>query len=335
MSAYIIKETRPGDGTRITQFSQPIPIATYLIAIVVGDLGFKQVGARTRVYTEPILLDKVANELSDLELFLQTAEEFLFAYPWATYNIVVMPPSYPMGGMENPLVTFASPTIIVGDKSQVDVVIHEIMHSWSGNLVTCSNWENLWLNEGFTVYEERKVSQMLHGTNFALTEAYLGYESLKEDLDDFGPNVNWTMLNSINFGGINPDRVFSEVPYEKGFYFLVYLETLVGHDAMQYFLRGWFKNNTNQSVSVNILEGFFNNSMREFYQPPLNHFIEETLGKINWTAWIYDKGYPPVPIDFYNIDILQATNLCEAYMSLNGYESPVNFNKFHGFYTMQ
>lgn len=128
------------------------------MAIVVGDLAYKKVGPRTGVYTEPSMLDRCAKELEDLETLLDKTEQYLTPYAWGEYNIVVLPPSFPFGGMENPLLTFASPTIIVGDKSQVYVATHEIAHSWSGNLVTCKDWENLWLNEGFTVFEERKVS---------------------------------------------------------------------------------------------------------------------------------------------------------------------------------
>lgn len=227
-----------------------IPIATYLIAIVVGDIACKQVGPRTGVCTEPSELENVANELSDLETLLTTAENYLIPYAWGVYNIIILPPSYPMGGMENPLLTFASPTIIVGDKSQVFVATHEIMHSWSGNLVTCANWENLWLNEGFTVFEERKVSERLHGYNFALTEAYMGYQDLKDTVKSFDPKANWTQLNPVSFGGINPDDVFSEIPYEKGFYFLAYLETLVGHTVFRNYLQGYFTNFTGQSIVV-------------------------------------------------------------------------------------
>jgi aminopeptidase N len=179
MSGNLVSETPSGDKkTKTTQIKLDIPIATYLIAIVVGDLQYQKLGDRTGVYTEPVMMPKVAAELADLETILTTAETYLTPYAWGEYNVVILPPSYPMGGMENPLLTFASPTIIVGDKSQVAVATHEIMHSWSGNLVTCQNWEDLWLNEGFTVFEERKVSSKLYGLNFALTSAMLGAQDL-------------------------------------------------------------------------------------------------------------------------------------------------------------
>lgn len=142
----------------VASFHCAIPIPSYLMAIAVGDLVYRSLGRRVGVITEPSQMDFVANELIDMELLLDTTEEYIGDYIWGNYTILVLPPSFPMGGMENPLLTFASPTIIVGDKSQVYVATHEMAHSWTGNSVTCSDWESFWLNEGFTVFIERKVS---------------------------------------------------------------------------------------------------------------------------------------------------------------------------------
>lgn len=148
------------------------------MAVVVGDIEYRSLGRRVGVYTEPSQMDRVASELDTLETLLDTTEEYLTPYIWGNYTVVVLPPSFPFGGMENPLLTFASPTIIVGDKSQVYVATHEIAHSWTGNDVTCRDWENFWLNEGFTVFSERKVSGILHGKDFAKVEALLGNSTL-------------------------------------------------------------------------------------------------------------------------------------------------------------
>lgn len=142
----------------VSSFEMNIPIPSYLLAIVVGNLVERQIDRRTFVVTEPTMMDKCAKELEDLGTYLDKAEAYMTPYIWGTYAILVLPPSFPLGGMENPLLTFASPTIIVGDKSQVYVATHEICHSWTGNDVTCENWSNMWLNEGFTTYEERYVS---------------------------------------------------------------------------------------------------------------------------------------------------------------------------------
>lgn len=186
--------------------------------MAVGNLEYKSTGPRTGVIAEPgaDALDFYAKELEDLETFLNEAESYLTPYIWGTYTVLVLPPSFPYGGMENPLLTFASPTIIVGDKSQVYVATHEIAHSWTGNEITCRDWSNMWLNEGFTVFEERKVSGKLHGNDFAKIEAQLGNVSLWIDMENFGLNNSYSALYPV-LNGDTPDDSFSEVPYEKGF----------------------------------------------------------------------------------------------------------------------
>lgn len=145
----------------ISEFECTLPIPSYLLALVAGNIELRSLGKRTGVFAEPEQLDLAASDLENLEIMLEKAEEYYYGYEWGNYYIVILPPSFPFGGMENPLLTFASPSIIVGDKSEISVAQHEIMHSWTGNLVTNKNWENFWLNEGFTVYGERQVSKML------------------------------------------------------------------------------------------------------------------------------------------------------------------------------
>lgn len=162
-------------------------------------------------------MDKCATELSDLNTLLDASEEYLTTYIWGTYDIIILPPSFPFGGMENPLLTFASPTIIVGDKSSVYVATHEICHSWTGNDVTCENWSNMWLNEGFTTFEERKVSAKLNTVNFAKCEAMLGNSSLWTDIQNFVDlDPSWTSLYP-ELENMSPDASYNSVPYEKGY----------------------------------------------------------------------------------------------------------------------
>jgi len=202
---------------------------SYLIAIAVGDLVYRPLGKRVGVITEPSQIDAVAWELDTLETLLDETEKYLTPYIWGNYSILILPPSFPFGGMENPLLTFASPTIITGDKSQVYVATHEIAHSWTGNDVTCSNWENFWINEGFTVFEERKVSGKLHGRDFAQVEALLGNVSMFTDMKNYGMDHVFSSLHPT-LKGAAPDDAFSTIPYDKGFQLLYYLETLVGED---------------------------------------------------------------------------------------------------------
>ena len=201
---------------KVAAFYCAIPIPNYLMAIAIGDLEYRSLGRRVGVITEPSQLDFVANELVDMEILLDTAEAYIGSYIWGNYTILVLPPSFPMGGMENPLLTFASPTIIVGDKSQVYVATHEMAHSWTGNTVTCKNWESFWLNEGFTVFIERKVSGQLYGSDFALVEAQLGNVSMWNDMVAYGLDTTYSSIHPV-LAGDNPDNSFSELPYEKGF----------------------------------------------------------------------------------------------------------------------
>ena len=229
-------------------FSCQIPIPSYLIAIVVGDLEYRSLGRRVGVITEPSDIDRVAAELDTLETLLDTTESYLTPYIWGNYTIVVLPPSFPFGGMENPLLTFASPTIIVGDKSQVYVATHEIAHSWSGNDVTCRNWEHFWINEGFTVFEERKVSGQLHGRDFAKVEALLGNSTLWTDMQNLGLDNTYSTIHPV-LQGDNPDNAFTTVPYEKGFQLLTYLESFVGEDNFQRFLQIYFNKYAQESIT--------------------------------------------------------------------------------------
>jgi leukotriene-A4 hydrolase len=225
---------------------------SYLIAIAVGDLEYRSLGRRVGVITEPSQMDFVATELSDLETLLDKTEEYLTSYIWGNYSILILPPSFPFGGMENPLLTFASPTIITGDKSQVYVATHEIAHSWTGNDVTCKDWENFWLNEGFTVFEERKVSGKIHGEEFAKVEALLGNSSMFTDMINYGIKNPFSSLHPT-LKGASPDDAFSTIPYDKGFQLLHYLESLVGEDNFQTFLRKYINDHAQTSIITNDL----------------------------------------------------------------------------------
>ena len=223
------------DTHNVAYFTCDIPIPPYLIAIAIGDLEYRSLGDRVGVITEPSQMEKVATELSDMGTLLDTVEEYMGPYIWGNYTIIVLPPSFPMGGMENPLLTFASPTIIVGDKSQVYVATHEMAHSWTGNEVTCENWEDFWLNEGFTVFIERHVSGELHGEDFSKVSALLGNTSMYQDMENYGLTNTYSSLQPV-LRGDNPDHSFSTVPYEKGFQLLYYMASLIGRPEMKNFL---------------------------------------------------------------------------------------------------
>jgi leukotriene-A4 hydrolase len=229
------------------RFSLDKPVPPYLIAIAVGDLKFKSLGPRTGVYTEPSMLPKAAFELADTEKMVVATEKVYGPYRWGRYDLLVLPPSFPYGGMENPLLTFATPTILAGDRSLVSLVAHELAHSWSGNLVTNATWRDFWLNEGFTTYLERRIIEAVYGVNRREMEAMLGKQGLLAELADL-PEAD--QILHINLTGRDPDEGSTGVPYEKGALFLRWLEEKFGRPKFDRFVRGYFDKHAFQSITT-------------------------------------------------------------------------------------
>jgi Aminopeptidase N len=206
-------------------FEMPKPIPSYLIALAVGDLQFRTMSKRTGVYGEPSVVEKAAKEFEDTEKMIGVAEELYGPYKWGRYDILVLPPSFPFGGMENPRLTFATPTVIAGDKSLVSLVAHELAHSWSGNLVTNATWRDFWLNEGFTVYFENRIQEAVYGLDRADMEAVLARQELEEEMKHLAPR---DQVLHIDLKGRDPDDGSTQVPYVKGMLFLKQLEPYSG-----------------------------------------------------------------------------------------------------------
>jgi len=217
-----------------------LPVPAYLIALAAGDIRFQPIGSRCGVYAEPGMLDKAAKEFADMEKMLLAAEQLYGPYAWGRYDVIVLPASFPFGGMENPRLTFATPTIIAGDGSLTALIAHELAHSWSGNLVTNSNWDDFWLNEGFTVYFERRIMEALYGKSYADMLEVLGYKDLQETLADLGKDNADTQLK-LKLEGRDPDDGMTDIAYEKGCFLLVYLEKQVGRESFDSFLNRYFK----------------------------------------------------------------------------------------------
>jgi aminopeptidase N len=220
------------------RFTMEKAIPSYLLALAIGDLDFKPLGKRTGVYAEPSVLARAAAELGDTERMVAAAEKLYGPYAWGRYDLLVLPPSFPFGGMENPRLTFATPTILAGDRSLVSLVAHELAHSWSGNLVTNATWRDFWLNEGFTTYVERRIVEALYGKDRADMEAVLGYSTLQEELKAYAAK---DQVLHIDLAGRDPDDGMTGVPYEKGCLFLHSLEETFGRPAFDAWLRGWFQ----------------------------------------------------------------------------------------------
>jgi leukotriene-A4 hydrolase len=233
------------DGTYQFEMKQAIP--SYLIALAVGDLAFAPVSPRAGVWAEPSVVAKGAREFGDLEKMIRAAEDLFGPYRWDRYDVLVLPPSFPFGGMENPRLTFATPTILAGDKSLVALVAHELAHSWSGNLVTNATWPDFWLNEGFTVYLERRIVERVYGARRAEMEATLGVQDLQKEMATLPPR---DQILHVDLTGRDPDDAFTRVAYEKGALFLRQLEAAFGRDRFDEFLRGYFDHFAFQSITT-------------------------------------------------------------------------------------
>lgn len=219
------------------RFEMPQPVPSYLIALAVGDLVFAPIGRRSGVYAEPPVLRAAASEFADTERMMEAAERLFGPYRWERYDVLVLPPSFPFGGMENPRLTFATPTILAGDRSLVSLVAHELAHSWSGNLVTNATWRDFWLNEGFTTYIERRIMEEMYGRARAEMEWMLGRQDLDKELERVPDNEE---VLHVDLAGRDPDDGFTDVPYEKGALFLRALEDAFGREPFDRFLREYF-----------------------------------------------------------------------------------------------
>ena len=261
-------------------------------------------------------------------MLLSETEKYLTSYIWGNYTILILPPSFPFGGMENPLLTFASPTIITGDKSQVYVATHEIAHSWTGNGVTCKNWEHFWLNEGFTVFEERKVSAKLYGEDFSKVASMLGNSSMYTDMINYGLKNSFSSLRP-KLGGVHPDDAFSTVPYDKGFQLLHFLESLVGETMFQTFLRKYILAHMEASIITDELRYNWEDFIEENLPEP-----NKILNAVDWDKWINEPGLPPIQFDFTTIQSNQSQDLADHYVLLKGMFAPANYKVFNGYYSM-
>ena len=238
-------------------FKMEIPVPSYLIAMAVGKLGFKSTGTRTGVYAEPEILERAATEFSDTEKMVAAAESLYGKYVWGRYDLLVLPASFTWGGMENPRLTFITPTLITGKKDLVDVVAHEIAHSWSGNLVTNAQWSDIWINEGFTTYVQYRIIEQLHGTPTRMRDMALDRKSLENDFKDKDSLKSEDTRLKTNFEGRNPDDAFSNVPYTKGALLLYAVEEKIGKPAFDAFLKKYFAKYTFKSITTDqVIEEF-------------------------------------------------------------------------------
>ena len=263
------------------QFTMEKPIPSYLLAIAVGDIAARATGPRSAVYAEPSIVDAAANEFADTEAMIATTEKLYGPYRWGRYDVLVLPPSFPFGGMENPCMTFATPTVIVGDRSLVSLVAHELAHSWSGNLVTNAAWKHMWLNEGFTTYVENRIVEAVFGKAQADEEFILAADELRGELAEV-PKPDQRLVP--NFDGRDPDEAGSDFAYTKGAWLLRTLEASYGREIFDAYLRGYFDHFAFQSITTDQMLAYLDENLIR------KHPGAMTLAEVR--AWIDKPGVP-------------------------------------------
>ena len=273
-----VRPEEAGQGVFRFVMAQPIP--PYLIALAVGDLAFQKLGPRTGVWAEPSVLKSAAYEFDDIESMIASVEKRFGPYRWGRYDILVLPPSFPFGGMENPRLTFATPTILAGDRSLVSLIAHELAHSWSGNLVTNATWRDFWLNEGFTTYLERRIIEDLYGADRAEMESVLGLVELREEMK--AQSAKDQVLH-VDLTGRDPDEGMNGIPYEKGALFLRTLENRFGRHRFDEFLRSYFDRFAFQSITT-----------ADFVAYLKEHLLHDPRESrtIDLAAWLEGPGLP-------------------------------------------
>lgn len=296
------------ETTDIYKFNQPIPIPSYLISLASGDITLKPIGPRSSVFCESINVDKCKYEFeNDMENFIVTAESLVFSYEWDKYNALVLPLSFPYGGMENPNITFVTPTLISGDRENVDVLAHELSHSWSGNLVTNCSWEHFWINEGWTVYLERRIQGQLHGQKVRDFSGIIGWIDLENSITSMGKSADkFSTLVQNLANGVDPDDSFSSVPYEKGYNLLYHIENTVGIEQFNKFIPYYFNNFKYKSLDtyqfLDCLYDFFKSQKHQ-------------LDTIDWETWLFKPGMPPQKPNFDTSLVNECYNLADKWFN--------------------
>ena len=244
---------------------------------------FRKIGENTGVWAEPSVVDKAANEFVEVDQMIAAAEKLYGPYRWGRYDILVLPPSFPFGGMENPRLTFATPTVLAGDRSLVSLVAHELAHSWSGNLVTNATWDDFWLNEGFTTYIESRLMEELRGKPYADMLRQLGRQNLEATVADLGPTSPDTRLH-LDLTGRDPDAGMTDIAYEKGAAFLQTVESVVGREKLDAFLRTYFDNHAFKPMTSEQFVQYLNQNLLAG--------DESLANRVRVNEWINQPGVP-------------------------------------------
>ena len=289
------------DGTSRYRFHMPQPIPSYLFAFAIGNIAFRGMSERCGIYAEPEMLEAAAWEFEENEKRLKQIEELFGPYIWERYDVLVMPPSFPYGAMENPRLTFFSPVYVVGDRSGTWVVTHEMAHAWTGNLVTNATWEDFWLNEGWTTYAESRITEILEGSDYSQLLAVLGRNAMLDDMKRLGEDSERTCLK-FSQKGIDPDSVVSNIPYEKGYAFLVQLERAVGRKSFDAFIQKYLNKYAFQSLTTEAFVDF------------LKEHLTQAMEEVDFDEWLYQPGFPE------DVHVLESKLYDEVEVLIRAYE---------------
>lgn len=268
----------------VYHFKMDNPVPAYLMALAVGDIAFRSIDARTGVYAEPAMIDKARYEFEDVGKMVTTAENLYGPYRWGRYDVLVLPPGFPIGGMENPRLTFCTPTIIAGDRSLVNLIAHELAHNWSGNLVTNATWDDIWMNEGFTVYFERRITEAMTDKSYVDMLWELGYQDLEEEVKNFGKDSLHDTYLKLHLEGRDPDEGLSDIPYEKGSLFLWLIERNVGREKFDAFLKEYFSSHAFKTITTEEFLAYLRANLIKG-----DKTLEE---KLDINTWVYGPGIP-------------------------------------------
>jgi leukotriene-A4 hydrolase len=288
------------NDTGVYTFKQDKAIPSYLMAIAVGDIEFKSIDDRTGVYAEPSLIKKAAWEFAELGKMVVAAEKLYGPYRWGRYDVLVLPPSFPYGGMENPNLTFLTPGVIAGDRSLTSLLAHELGHSWSGNLVTNATWDDIWLNEGFTTYVEHRIGEEIFGKQEAEMQDVLTRKDLDDNIAEYGKTNPDTRLK-VSLTGRNPDDGISQIPYVKGYNFLKVIEQAVGREKFDPFIKNYFDAHAFQSITTENFVKYINENLIKG---------DKALAeKIKLDEWIYKPGIPSNITSVHSDDFTAIDNI--------------------------
>ncbi len=296
------KRPGPKAGTSTFLFEMPQAIPSYLVALAVGNLRSKDLSKRSRVWAEPETVDAAAWEFSGIEEMIVKAEALFGPYEWDRFDMLVLPPSFPYGGMENPRMTFLTPTLLAGDRSLVDVVAHELAHSWTGNIVTNATMDHFWLNEGSTVWAERRIQEALHGPEAAVLSWAIGQKALDSEMERFGADSPLTRLRT-ELKGVDPDDAFSSIPYEKGSRLLALVERTAGRERFDRFMRRY------------IARFRFTSITSEEWLAFLDAEIPGVSAQAEVRRWLHEPGMPSNAPVFQSKSLEDLTHLAEGWPS--------------------